>query len=196
MTDAARADQSISERFSRMMRATTSPFGMFTDPFVIAVPTSIGLVALFAMMKYGAPPAAVRVVQVLVALPIVAAVVVTLALLGARGRVVGWLAGLPIPVENMNAVLNGLGESIEVTFASGCPSTPDLNARLDAIHADCFVLQASPETKVVEIRIGVVDSKRNPAATNHARYVRVQQIVDRVLVPLHAEHPIVEARVK
>jgi hypothetical protein len=196
MTDAARADQSISERFSRMMRATTSPFGVLTDPIVIAVPTAVGLVALFAMIQYGAPIAAVRAVEVLVALPITGAVVVTMALLGARGRVVGWLAGLPIPVENMNAVLNGLGESLEVTFESACPSSPELNSRLEAVHADCFVLNASPEAKVVEIRIGVVDSKRNPAATNHARYVRVQQIVDRVLVPLHAEQPIVEVRVK
>jgi hypothetical protein len=196
MTDTARAEQSISERFSRMMRATTSPFGMLTDPIVIALPTAIGLVALLAVMQSGAPIAAVRAVQALVALPIVSACVVTAVLFGARRRVVDWLAGLPFPVENMNAVLNGLGESIEVTFESSCPTNQELNPLLDAVHTDCFVLDVSPETRVVEIRIGVVDSKRNPAATNHARYVRVQRIVERALVPLHATHPIVEARVK
>ena len=196
MTDAARADQSISERFSRMMRATTSPLGMFTDPFVIALPTAVGLVTLFALMQSGASIAAVRAVQVVAALPIALACVVTVVLFGARRRVVGWLAGLPFPVENMNAVLNGLGESIEVTFESSSPTIQELNPLLDAVHTDCFVLTASPETRVVDIRIGVVDSKRNPAATNHARYVRVQRIVERALVPLHATHPIVEARVK
>ena len=155
--------------------------------------------ALLAALQFGAPQVAVRVLTVLLGVPIAMAVIMTLALSGARGKVVSWLASVPFPVENMNAVLNGLGEMLDVTFKSGGPTSVELNKELDAVHPDIFVTKVTPEegtVEQIEIRIGVVDSKRNPSATNHERYERVRAIVDRVLVPLSARHPITEVRVK
>lgn len=194
-----RADQSISASFTRIMKATTSRLGVLTDPPLIALASGVFLVTLLAALQFGAPQVAVRVLTVLLGVPIAVAVIMTLALSGARGKVVSWLASVPFPVENMNAVLNGLGEMLDVTFKSGGPTSAELNKELDAVHPDVFVTKVTPEegtVEQIEIRIGVVDSKRNPSATNHERYERVRAIVDRVLVPLSARHPITEVRVK
>lgn len=211
MSEAARerADQSVATHFTRIMNASTSRWGMLTDPPVVAVLTAPPIVALLAAARLDAPGTALTALEVVAALPIAAAIALTLALRGARGRVVAWLAGVPFPVENMNAVLNGLGESLEVTFVERCPTVRELNNELDRVSPEAFVT-LSPETAaaapeggekkepapVVEIRIGVVDSKRNPAATNHRRYERLREIVARVLVPLAERYPIVEVRVK
>ncbi len=48
----------------------------------------------------------------------------------------------------------------------------------------------------LEIRIGIVDSTRNPSVSNHRRFLRVQALVADVLIPLSERHPIVEVRVK
>ena len=206
-----RAEESVALRFTRIMNATTSRAGVFSDPPVVALCTAPPLLALLAALELDAPQGVVYGLGALLALPLFVALVVTVALLGARGRVIDWLAGIPFPVENMNAMLNGLGESIEVTFAESCPTTVELNRELDKVNPDVFVLRApdiNPETddkgkaaapaddRLIEIRIGVVDSKRNPAASNHQRYERVRAIVSAFLVPLHARHKVVEARIK
>src|SRR5262245_56056229 len=125
-----RAEESIATRFTRIMNATTSRYGVLSDPPIVAMCTSPLLIALLAARRLDADPLVIDALSVLVALPLFVAVVVSLALLGARRRVVDWLAGLPFPVENMNAVLNGLGEGLEITFAGECPLTPALNAEL------------------------------------------------------------------
>ena len=126
-------------------------------------------------------------------------------LAGARARVIDWLAGLPFPIENLNAVLNGLGEELEVTFVESYPKAAEINVSLDAVSADTFVTRspdginpapASAGRPVIEVRIGVIDSKRNPTASNHQRYARVRALVDTVLVPLHAQHAVAEVRIK
>lgn len=188
------ANELVAGRFSRMMNATTSPIGVAADPPVVAVATAVLLVAYLAARRSDAAPIAQQVLLVLVALPVAAAILVSLALLGARRRVVRWLAAQPFPVENMNAVLNGLGDSLEVTFKGTAPDTPALNAKLDAIHPDCFVVDHKDQ--IVLMKIGVVDDKRNPAVSNHRRYRRVLEMVERMLVPLHAEHPIETVRVQ
>lgn len=190
----AEASELVSKSFSRMMNATTSPVGVAGDPPVAAVVTAVFLIAYLAARQSDASPLVQQVLLVLVALPLAVALLVALSLLGARGRVVRWLAAQPFPVENMNAVLNGMGDAIEVTFRGEPPETPALNARLDAIHPDCFVIES--KDGVVSMKIGVVDSKRNPASSNHRRYRRVADMVERMLVPLHAEHPIEVVRVK
>jgi hypothetical protein len=194
-----RAAESISARFTRVMNATPSRWGMFTDPSIVGVVTAPIVVALVAAVRVEAAPAVITALQALAAVPLAIAVGTVLAQRGARAEVVGWLAGLPFPVENMNAVLNGLGESLEVTFRAAAPGVKELNAVLERVSADCFVSKGPDDTKdpaVVEMRIGVVDEKRNPSVSNHRRYVRVQALVAEVLVPLGEEHPIVEVRVK
>ena len=42
---------------------------------------------------------------------------------------VSWLASVPFPVENMNGVLNGLGEVLEITFRDRAPEKGELNRR-------------------------------------------------------------------
>lgn len=196
-----RADESISARFTRLMKASTSRYGVLTDPVLVAVPSSVFLLAFLGALEAGAPALVVRVLAGLIALPLVVALVTLVALSGSRGRVVDWLESVPFPIENMNAILNGLGELLEVSFKNGGPTSADLNKELDAVHPDAFVAKVTPEEgtpEQIEIRIGVVDSKRNPAWSNYQRYERVRAIVDRVLVPLNQPErsPIVVVRVK
>jgi hypothetical protein len=197
--DRERADQSVSARFSRIMNATTSRYGMFSDPPLVAVLTGIGLIGFLAALHVGVSRNVAYALAGVMAVPLAVAILVSLGLLGARRRVVDWIASVPFPVENMNAVLNGLGELLEVSFKDGGPTSPELNKELDKVHPDCFVMKVSPEegpVETIEVRIGVVDSKRNPAATNYQRYERVRLLVERVLVPLSKRFPITEVRVK
>jgi hypothetical protein len=194
-----RAEESISARFTRLMKATTSRYGVLTDPAIVAVPSSIFLLAFLGMLQAGASPLVVRIFAALIALPFAVAIIVLLALSGARRSVIEWLASVAFPVENMNAVLNGLGEFLEVTFKEGGPTSAELNKELDTVHPDSFVAKTTPEEGTptsIEIRIGVVDSKRNPSSSNHERYERVRALVDRVLVPLSERFPIESVRVK
>jgi hypothetical protein len=47
-----------------------------------------------------------------------------------------------------------------------------------------------PDERSVEIRLGVIDSKRMPLVTNHRRWTRLVSLVDRTLVPLSKTKPI------
>jgi hypothetical protein len=205
----ARAAESVASRFTRIMNASTSRWGMVTDPPVLALATGVFLILLLASLRIEAAAGLVPVFGALTALPLVLGIVVSLSLLGARARVIDWLAGLPFPVENLNAVLNGLGEGLEITFAESCPPSAEVNTLLEAVSPDAFVTRApatnvlpegapaaSVEPPILEVRIGVVDSTRNPSASNFQRYERVRALIDTVLVPLHARRPVVEVRVK
>ncbi len=194
--DKAQANDLVAQRFSRLMNATTSPLGVVGDPPVVAAATAVLLVAYLAARRSDAAPVLQQVLLVLAIVPVAFAILVTFAILGARGKVVAWLAGLPFPLENMNAILNGLGDELEITFRDGVkvPETSALNPKLEAIHPDSFVTGA--EEQAVVIRIGVVDNKRTPATSNYRRYRRTLDLVERVLVPLHAESPIAVVRVK
>lgn len=200
----SRATESVAARFTRIMNATTSRWGAVTDPPVLALATGVFVILLLASMRIEGAAGLVPIFGALAALPLLLGVVVWLALLGVRRRVIAWLASLPFPVENFNAVLNGLGEALEITFAASSPPSPELNAQLDAVSPDAFITKApdatpaagAAERSVIEVRIGVIDSARNPAASNFKRYERVRALIDAVLVPLHAKHPVVEVRVK
>jgi hypothetical protein len=191
-----RADQSVATRFTRIMNASTSRWGVLTDPPIVAIATGVFVLALLGAKSAGAGDGVVRALIAAALLPIGVAAALSLALLGARRRVVAWLARQPFPVDNMNAVLNGLGEALEVSFAGALPKAEELNPEIDKVHPDSFVTGTIEETRTMEIRIGVVDSKRNPAATNHQRFARVIALVEQVLVPVHERTPIACVRVK
>lgn len=191
-----RADERVAARFSRVMNATTSPLGQISDPPLVAIATAVFFIIFLAQLRAEASPAVVQALAALAALPVVIAIGISLSLLGARKRVVAWMDGLPFPVDNMNALLNGLGDSLEIVFRDSQPDAPTLNRVLETISEDTFVTLATEATRTIDVRVGVVDSKRNPARTNHQRYQRVQAIVDRALIALHAEHPIAIVRVK
>src|SRR5262249_52203679 len=152
-----RANESVAVSFTRIMKASTSPYGVLTDPPIVAVATAVSLMAVLAARQMGAPPGVGLGLEVLTGTPVVVAAVLTLTLSGARDRVVAWLASVPFPVENMNAVLNGLGESLDVEFAGDLPPSESVNLELDKVHPDCFVTQAAPEERRLEVRIGVVE---------------------------------------
>jgi hypothetical protein len=200
----SRATESVAARFTRIMNASTSRWGMVTDPPVLALATGVFLILALASVRIEGAAGLVPIFGALTALPLLVGVSVWLALLGARARVIAWLASLPFPVENLNAVLNGLGEGLEITFAGSVPPSAELNAQLEAVSPDAFVTRApeatppgaDAEPPIVEVRIGVVDSTRNPSASNFQRYERVRALIDTVLVPLHARHRVVEVRVK
>jgi hypothetical protein len=194
-----RASESVSARFTRVMNATTSPWGMLTDPSIVGLATAPVALALLAAVRADASPSLVTVLEVLAALPLAMALVITASLRGARAGVVDWLAGLPFPLENLNALLNGLGEGLEITFKSPAPDAKELNALFDRVSPDCFVSKGPDDTHdpaVVEVRIGVPDSKRNPSLSNHRRFLRVRAMMAEILLPLSERHPIVEVRVK
>src|SRR5262245_17351916 len=100
-----RADQSISARFTRVMNATTSRYGVLTDPPIVAVLSGVFLISMLAALQLGASTTVVYALAGLMAVPIGIALLTMIALLGSRRRVVDWIAGVPFPVENMNAVL-------------------------------------------------------------------------------------------
>ena len=208
--DRARAAESVASRFTRIMNAATSRWGVVTDPPVLALATGFFLILLLASLRISAIESLVPVFAALTAMPVALGVIVSLSLLGARGKVIDWLAGLPFPVENLNAVLNGLGDEMEITFATSCPPAAQVNPLLDAVSPDAFVTKApelepaptgegappAPARPILEVRIGVVDSARNPSASNYQRYERVRVLIDTVLVPLHAKHAVLEIRIK
>ena len=103
-----RAAQAIAARFSRLMNASTSPFGVLGDPASAGVPTAIFFVAYLVARSRDAAPDVVRSLGLLSFAPLLVVVVSSLALIGARARVIAWLAGLPFPLENVNALLNGI----------------------------------------------------------------------------------------
>lgn len=191
-----RADESIAVDFSRIMKATTSRWGIATDPPIVAAATAVPFMTMLAYRGLGDSAVLLRLLEIATAIPIALAFAVFAGLSGARRRVVAWLAAVPFPVGNVNAVLNGVGDEIEIEFAGEPPDSAEVNRRLDEVHPDCFVTSSDPEHRTMLVRIGVVDSKRNPARTNHERYARVQELVARVFVPLAAEHPIVGARIQ
>jgi hypothetical protein len=196
----ARADASVARRFSRAMRAATVPWGPLSDPALCAV--AVAVAVAFAAFGLGAP----RLRLAVVLAPIAAGVLADVAALRARRRVVDWLAALPFPVENVNALLNGVGSKLLVHFAAGAPDRASLNAMLERVHEDSFALEylvegaaavpgsgyraaSGPET--VEVAIGVPDSKLNPSRAAYRRYRRVRALVDDCLVPLDQTHRIV-----
>lgn len=198
------AEDSVSSRFTRLMNASTSAWGVLTDPSIVGVATAPFVVGLLAALRFEGPPALILALKVLAATPLCVAIVCALALMGSRRKVIDWLASLPFAIENMNAVLNGLGDSLEVSFQGNAPDVPALNVDLDKISAESFVTKSGPEGREpdegemrwIEVRIGVIDSTRNPSRSNHERFQRVRKIVEEVFVPLHAAHPIAEVRVK
>ena len=177
-----------------MMRAVTSPLGVLTDPPLVGLVESAVVIASVLVYR-GGLVTSLSVIYVVVGLPLAVALAANVAVMGARAKLVAWLSGLPFPVENVNALLNGVAQNLLLRFEGDPPSREELNERLEQVHPDCFALEFHPQEPEVEVRIGVLDSKLNPAGAHHRRFRRVQQLVEECLVPLHAEHPIEVVRV-
>lgn len=185
------AEESVAPMFSRMMRATVSPYGPLIDlPIISFATAATALIALGVGIKAtGQVP--VVALAVFAVLPILVGAVISLFLRGARAQVIAWLVTVPFPIENMNGLLNGVAEKLCVRFRETRPSREELMEALEAVHPDCFVMEFAGETDLdVEVKIGVLDSKYNPTRANYKRYRRVQQLVEQALVPLADKYPI------
>jgi hypothetical protein len=190
--DPTQASESIAEKFTRVMNATPSPRGPLCDLTAASVLSGFLLVASLFAIRKSTDSSSLYIALGIAAFPLVSSALLSMTLRGSRRAVVRWLASLPFPIENLNALLAGLGDTIEVAFEPGAeiPDRPSLQAALDAISEDVVYLKERPDERTIEIRLGVVDSKRLPLRTNHARWKRLVEVVERGLVPLSKTAPI------
>lgn len=180
----ARAEESVAQRFTRVMNATPAPWGVLGDLTFASVAAGVVIVAGLALSGHLERPSLLAPTFALAALPLLVATAASIALRGSRARVVDWLASVPFPIENVNALLAGTGDRLEVELAPGAalPERGELQKRLDEVSEQALCTEVDAELRVVKIQLGVVDSKRNPQRTNHERWVRMQAVVERVLL--------------
>jgi len=191
------ANECIAEKFTRVMNATPSRLGPFSDLMAASI-LGGALVAIgFFAIRRSNDAAALYAVLALAALPLVASLILSASLGGSRAKVVAWLCSVPFPVDNLNALLAGLGDTIEIVFAPGAdlPSRATLQPRLEAISEDVLLVKERPEERMLEVRLGVIDSKRLPLRTNHARWNRLIDVTEKVLVPLSQNTAIERVRI-
>jgi hypothetical protein len=190
--DPKEASESVAERFTRVMKATPSPIGPWCDLMAASVISGIILaVGLFVIRRSSDSGALYRTLA-FAAAPLAVSALLSTTLGGSRAAVVRWLASLPFPVENVNALLAGLGDTLEVYFESGAdlPTRASLQPKLDEISDDILLVKERPDERSLEIRLGVIDSKRMPLVTNHRRWTRLVTLVDKTFVPLSKTTPI------
>ena len=181
------AEDSVAERFTRLMRASVSPFGVLTDPPLVCL--TIALIVVPAILLRSSTLAAFG------AVPLVIAIVADLSLRGARARVVAWLSSLPFAVDNVNALLNGVGQTLAITFEDARPSCSELDDVLGQIHAECFAMPFEDHDPEVTVQVGIADSKYNPAGAHYRRWIRVKAIIEEALVPMADTYPVRAVRI-
>jgi hypothetical protein len=186
------ASESVAEKFTRVMNATPSPLGAFCDLTAASVVSGVLIVVGFFAIRRSTDPVSLYVAIAVALSPLAASWLLSTTLGGSRAKVVSWLSSLPFPIANMNALLAGLGDTIEVEFEPGgqIPERASLQPKLDAISDDVVLVKERPELSIIEIRLGVIDSKRMPLVTNYRRWRRLLEVVERALVPLSKTAPI------
>lgn len=192
--DRAQAEDSVAAQFTRVMNATPSPWGICSD-FVLAgvLGGLIAFVGLLVGPRLLRPETALGIVIGLVAVPFVISGAVSYALRErSRRLVVDWIGRFPFEIVNLNAVLAGLGDTVELTFCEGValPARSFLQPKLEQISDDLLVTAERPEQRLIEIRLGVIDSKHLAQRTNHERWRRLCATMERVVLALHETNPI------
>jgi hypothetical protein len=180
------ANENVAERFTRVMNATPSALGPYSD-FLVAVGISGAVVTVgFFAIRHATTESALYAVLALAIVPPVVSLVLSQRLRGSRDVVVQWLSSLPFPVENVNALLVGFGDTVEVVFEPGValPSRSAIAPQLEEVADEVLLTAERVEEQTLEIRLGVIDSKFFPFSTNHERWRRLVAVVEKVLVPL------------
>jgi len=195
--DPKEASESVAEKFTRVMNATPSPLGAWTDLGAASILSGIVLLAGLFAVRQSNRTGSLYTALAIAAIPLAASALLSATLRRSRATVVAWLASLPFPIENVNAVLAGLGDTIEVVFEPGTalPTRPSLQPKLDEISDDVLLVSSRPDERVIEIRLGIIDSKYMPLRTNHRRWKRLVEVVERGLVPLSKAAPIAKVHV-
>ena len=190
----AQADESVAVKFTRVMNATPSRWGLYSDLMLAAASAAMLVFAGFLVAsRTPSPAAALPVVLGIALLPFVVSSGISLALgRSSRRRVVAWVSALPFEFVNLNALLAGVGDTLEVVFCEPAtlPKRAELQPKLEEVSDDLLIVAERPEQRLLAIRLGVIDSKRLPLRSNYERWVRLCTTVDRVLVPLHKSRPI------
>jgi hypothetical protein len=191
------ANDCVAEKFTRVMNATPSPLGPLCDLMAASILSGGLVVGGLYGIRRSTDASALYAVLAVAAVPLVASLLLSATLRGSRAKVVGWLGTVPFPVDNLNALLAGLGDTVEIVFAPGVdlPTRAVLQPRLDAISEDVLLVKERPEEKTVEIRLGIIDSKRMPLRTNHQRWKRLVELMEKVVVPLGRSHTIERVRI-
>jgi len=188
------ADESLARSFSLAMNASTSRWGILCDVVFSSAAAAAGAL-LFALALHYQKTALSVVGAVIAAGPVLTCVGANLALRGARARVVRWLASLPFPVENMNAILSCFGEEFEIHFVGEMPSRDEVMEHLARVSEDVFVLEEHEDQKLILARLGVIVNKHLSQMAGWKRYERIHRVVEEALVPLHERYPIAMVRV-
>lgn len=188
------ADESLARSFSLAMNAATSRWGLLCDVVYSSTAAAVGASSFGLALHYQKTGLAVL-GAVIAVVPVVTCVGANLALRGARRRLVGWLASQPFPVENMNAILAGLGEEFEIHFGGEMPSREEVMEHLSRVSEDVFVLEEHEDQKLMLARLGVIVNKHLIQTAGWRRYDRMHRVVDQALVPLHGRYPIAMVRV-
>ena len=191
------ASETIAEKFTRVMNATPSPLGLLSDVINASLVSALIIAIGLFMIRRSSDPAALYAVLGASAVPFAVCVIVSIKLRGTREKVVAWLTTLPFPVDNLNSLLAGLGDTVELVFAKGTviPARADLQPRLEAVSDDILLVKERPEERTVEIRLGIIDSKRVPLYTNHQRWKRLCDVTEKVFAPLAKQSPIERMRI-
>ncbi len=189
-----RADESVATRFSRAMNAATSPYGFLTDYALASALSALPIVLVVRQASDGGLGSPVAYVLIaLAALPIGIALTLSTRLRGARDEVVTWLASLPFAVDNVNALLVGLTDEVELTLEGPAPERSELQPLLDRISDDALVTTC--EGSRVVVKLGVIENKLLPLRSCHARWVRFQRVVVEFIVPLSRRAKVTAVRV-
>ncbi len=185
------------------MNAATSPYGYLTDIALASALSALPVVLLVRQASDGALRSPVTVALGLLALaPVAIALGLSATLRGAREQVVTWLASLPFAVDNVNALLVGLTDELEIAVDDAAPGYRDdgatadrraLQLDLDRISEDALVTRC--EDGRICVKLGVVESKWLPLRTCHARWVRFQRVITEFVVPLSRRVKITGVRV-
>jgi hypothetical protein len=191
------ANESIAEKFTRVMNATPSPLAPFSDLMAASIVSGLTAVVGFFAIRGSRDASLLYAVLGIATVPLLASALVSVLLRGSRAKVVAWLSAMPFPVDNLNALLAGLGDTLELVFAPGAalPTRDTLQPRLEAVSEDVLLVKERPEERTLEIRIGVIDSKRMPLRTNHQRWERLVELMDKVILPLDKTNAIERVRV-
>ena len=190
--DPKEASESVAQKFTRVMNAAPSPLGAWCDLAAASILSGVLLMAGLFAVRQSTNTGSLHVALAIAAVPIATSALLSATLWRSRATVVAWLASLPSRVENLNAVLAGLGDTIEVVFEPGTelPTRPSLQPKLDEISDDVLLVKSRPDERMIQIRLGIIDSKYMPLRSNHRRWKRLVEVVERGLVPLSKTTPI------
>jgi hypothetical protein len=184
-----RAGEAVARRFTLAMNAATSRWGALCD-IVPAFGAAAVLGLLVAIAAHFGATALAWLLAAAALVPLVACAAANLALRDARERVIDWIASLPFPIENVNAVLAGAGEEFEVHFTGAAPSRDEVMGRFAVVSEDLLVLAVHDEQRMVRARLGILDHKHDSFRDARLRYARLLETVGRALLPLHERSPI------